>query len=302
MRLARGCPRSGRGWVNVLIAGAVTAAALALVASSLTEPVTVSAGLDRRTVALSVLLQIIGAGFVASAAAGALHARRCELATLVALGWPRRPVRKRLMREFGGVALAAGFGGSLRRAPARTLLGAVMIAAACAALGIEFIVRQVIDDVSIVSIGGWLGHPASALTSAIDITVVFVIVTVAIVTVADLDALTFRERASELRTLRAIGWSARRVWRLVVWEALLIGLTGGVAAGGVEMAVGLAVVHHMPPQRVAAMSLVVVGAGVVLSLISICIATIACSYVGGRAAGRRCSLFTNGFPSLLPWP
>jgi hypothetical protein len=372
MRLARSYLRSGRGRMNVLVTGTVAAAALALVGTSLTAPATMSARLDHRTLVLSVLLEIIGAGFVANGATGALYGLRRELMTLRALGWPRRRLRWCLVREGSVIALAVGMlavavtyaadailGGyaasgwpllampaavaltfaaawwplrratadpdqtetaavglpaaqargfpvlgqaviNLRRTPARTVLGALMIAAACAALSMELIVRRVLDDVSV---GAWLGRPASVRTSAIDIAVVIVIVVVTIATVADLNALTVRERASELRTLRAIGWSARSVRRLVMWEAVLVGLLGGVAAGALEVVVGLVVEHHtLPPRLVLVIALVVAGAGVAIGLVAAGIAVITHGYMDGGAAGRQPPLFTNGFPRIVPWP
>jgi putative ABC transport system permease protein len=372
MRLARSYLRSGRGQMNVLIAGTVAAAALALVSTGLSDPATAATGLDRRTMALSALLQIVGAGFVANGAAGALYGRRHELATLRALGWPRFRLHRCLAREFGVIALAVGLlavavsyaaiailGGyaasgwpllampaavalafaaawwplrratarpewaamavpsgrspartrrglpmvgqavrNLRRFPGRTVLAALMIAVACAALGLELIVRRVLDDVAL---GAWLGRPASPRANAIDIAVVLVIVAVTIVTVADLNSLTVGERAGELRTLRAIGWSARSVGRLVVWEAVLLGLLGGLAAGVLDVAVGLAVLHRTPP-GLALLALVVAGAGVVVSLVAVGIAAITQGHRGSGTAGELNPLFTNGFPMLFPWP
>jgi ABC-type antimicrobial peptide transport system permease subunit len=331
MRLARGYLRSGRGWLSVLIAGTVAATALALVLTSLSSPAAEPAGLDRRAMALSILLLIAGAGFFGNGATGALHGRHHELATLWALGWPRSRLRRYLVREFGLIALAVGVlavgvsyaavailggyaasgwpllampaavaltfaaawwplrrataerawaaTGPLRRAPGSTVFSVTMIAVACVALGVELMVRRILDDVSLAA---WLGHPASPQASVLDVAVVLVIFAVAIVTVADLNSVAVRERAGELRTLRAIGWSPRSTGRLAVWEAVLLGLVGGLAAGGLHVAVAIAVVRHASP-TLAAQALVVVGAGVLISLVAVGITAI----TPGRRGFRR---------------
>jgi ABC-type antimicrobial peptide transport system permease subunit len=106
-----------------------------------------------------------------------------------------------------------------------------------------------------------------------------VILAMATVTVADTGWLTAGERAAELRTLHAIGWPAWGVVRLVAWEAVLLGLAGGLVASVLDVAGSLAVVHHAPVRLLPAAAMVA-GAGAVVSLAAAGLAAAA-----GRARG-----------------
>jgi len=86
--------------------------------------------------------------------------------------------------------------------------------------------------------------------------------------VADLDLVTVRERAGEMRTLRAIGWSARDVGRLTVWNAVRLGLAGGAVVGAFDLLGGLAVTGSASP-RLIAMACLVALAGLVMSLLGV---------------------------------
>jgi putative ABC transport system permease protein len=63
---------------------------------------------DPTRIALAALILLAGAAFFGNAARAALRARRRDLATLTALGWPRRQLRRQLLQEFTVVALASG--------------------------------------------------------------------------------------------------------------------------------------------------------------------------------------------------
>jgi hypothetical protein len=78
---------------------------------------------DPGRIALSALILLAGAALFGNAARAALRARRRDLATLTALGWQRRQLRRQLLQEFAVVALASG------------LLAVVAAAAIGAALG-----------------------------------------------------------------------------------------------------------------------------------------------------------------------
>ena len=78
---------------------------------------------DPSRIALSALILLAGAAFFGNAAGAALRARRRDLATLTALGWPRRQLRRQLLQELAVVALASG------------LLAVIAAAAIGAALG-----------------------------------------------------------------------------------------------------------------------------------------------------------------------
>ena len=125
----------------------------------------------------------------------------------------------------------------------------------------------------------------------IDTSVVITTLALATVTVAELDWQSARRRLIERRTLQAIGWSAGGVVRLVAWEATLLGMAGGLAAGVIDVAGGLVFVHSLPAGMLAAAT-VVTGTGMLVSLIGArCLglgrfaAPPFCAYV--QQAGRR---------------
>jgi predicted lysophospholipase L1 biosynthesis ABC-type transport system permease subunit len=256
-------------------------------------------GLRPRGITLAQLGVMAGEVALANGAYGLLRGRRRDMATLRALGWKRRRVRRAFMREFTTPAVTSGLLAalvayvigllavgrpllwwpllsvpaavavtvaaawwpvvwatgvaeapvvravpagawfrrprplpwpraagravrSLSRRPARTALGAGVIAVACSALGLEL--------QGLVEAGG-AGTSLLGPRDMADVSVVIASLAAATATVADLHRRTVRERAPELSTLRAIGWPAREVVWLLAWEAMLVGLTGGLGAG-----------------------------------------------------------------------
>jgi putative ABC transport system permease protein len=153
---------------------------------------------------------------------------------------------------------------TLFRAPSRTLLGMFIVALACMALSLELSTRWVFGS----DTESWAGRSASWQGTTIDFAVVLVIMTMATFMLADLDGVTFGERSAEVRTLRAIGWSVGDVARLTVWNAVRLGVAGGLAAGVFDLLGGLAVTGSVPPRLIAVAGLVVV-AGVAMSLLAV---------------------------------
>jgi putative ABC transport system permease protein len=151
----------------------------------------------------------------------------------------------------------------LLRTPSRTVLGVFVIALACAALSLELAARWAFGAAA----QSWAGRSASWQGTAVDVAAVLVIVTMATFLVADLDWVTVRERSIEMRTLRAIGWSARDVARLTVGNAVWLGLAGGAAGGAFDLFGGLAVAGSAPP-RLIAVAVGVLVAGVAMSLLA----------------------------------
>ncbi len=157
--------------------------------------------------------------------------------------------------------------GRLLREPARTLLGGFVIALACAALSLELAARWAFSGAA----HSWAGRSVTWQGTVVDIAAVLVIVTMATVTVADLDRVTAHERAGELRTLRAIGWSARDVATLTLRNAVRLGLAGGLAAGALDFLGTLAVAGYLAPRMIAVAGLAAL-AGVAISLLAACLA------------------------------
>jgi hypothetical protein len=150
---------------------------------------------------------------------------------------------------------------NLLHAPKRTWLRVLVIAASCGALGQLLATRWAFGGTLVIS---WLGHVVSLQPDPIDTSVVIVTLVLAAVTVAELDWPTVRRQVLERQTLQAIGWSAGGLVRLVGWEALLLGLTGGFAAGVIDLAGGLVIAHRLPAGMLAAAA-AAAGAGVLVS-------------------------------------
>ena len=199
---------------------------------------------------------------------------------LAAVWWPLLPAAARVLaeplclnrwrwpgrrsgagsRQEGRAPVAAG---KLLRSPYRTLLGGFVIALACAALSLEFAARWAFGGAA----QSWAARSDSPAGMVVDAAAVLIIVTMATVTVADLDLVTARERAGELRTLRAIGWSARDVTRLTLWNAVRRGLAGGLAAGMADIGAGFAV-PGSAPLRLTAVVAMAAAAGIAVSLLA----------------------------------
>jgi putative ABC transport system permease protein len=153
---------------------------------------------------------------------------------------------------------------AMLRAPRRTLLGAGVVTVACTLMGLELAVRWVFGGAVV---GSWLGQPFSWQDDPVDLAAILVIVALATVTVMDVCWLNARERAVELRTLRAIGWPAHGVALLAVGEAVLLGFAGGGAGSVLDIACVLAVVHRVPAELLPVLG-VVLGTGVAMTLLA----------------------------------
>lgn len=170
---------------------------------------------------------------------------------------------------------------NLLRKPIRTAAGALVIATASVAVGLELAT----DDGGPAWTGrAWLGRPATWQVSVIDVATVAVIVVLAAGTVADLYWLSARERAVELSTLRAMGWSALRMARLAATEAILLGMVAGLIdlAGGIVLAHQALAGGTATTGVVAWVAGVAVTAGVAGIMISLLAAGVA-ALIGRRA-------------------
>jgi hypothetical protein len=170
-----------------------------------------------------------------------------------------------LQATVGGLA---GRGHDRPATPAPALLGVFVIALAGAALSLQLAVRWAFRG----AVQSWAGRSISWQGTLVDVAAVLVIVTMAIVTVADLDSAGLRERAVEARTLRAIGWSARDLARLRVCRAIRLGLAGGGVAGALVL-LGGQVAGAAPPLLIGVAGLAA-AAGVVMSLLAAGLSTI----------------------------
>jgi hypothetical protein len=153
--------------------------------------------------------------------------------------------------------------------PAPALLPVAVIALAGAALSLELADRWAFRG----AVQSWAGRSISWQGTLVDIAAVLVIVTMATVTVADLDPASLRERAAEARTLRATGWSARDLARLRVRRAIRLGLAGGGIAGALVLLGGQVAAGTAPPPLIGVVGLAA-AAGVAMSLLTVGLSTI----------------------------
>jgi ABC-type lipoprotein release transport system permease subunit len=207
--------------------------------------------------AVGLLAGIVGAGLaIAVAAAAAL-----ELATLRALAVVPLAVglvaaaglapalRAARMSPLAAVrppATTSGRGGNagtflrlalvnLRRLPARTLVGVLGLAAGVAALALLLSVEASFQG-SLV--GTLLGNAISLQVRGLDFVAAGLTIALAAVSLADVLLVNLRQRAPELVTLRSVGWSERDLARVVLIEALLLGVAGSGVGSLLALAVG----------------------------------------------------------------
>ena len=120
---------------------------------------------------------------------------------------------------------------NIARVPGRSLLAALSLATGVGALTLLLAITLVFHNALT---GTLLGSALSLQVRGSDYAAVGVIVLLAAASVADVLYLNLRERASEIATLQATGWTDRSLARLIGTEALWLGLLGsltGAAAG-----------------------------------------------------------------------
>ncbi|GAA2352333.1 hypothetical protein GCM10010170_043040 [Dactylosporangium salmoneum] len=122
---------------------------------------------------------------------------------------------------------------NLLRVPGRTLLGA-------AALAIGITAATLLGAVTFAFhgaiVGTLLGDAVSLQVRSVDTIAVAATVLLGAIAVADVLYLNIRDRAAELATLRATGWTAGALGRLVAAEGFGIGVLGGLIGGGLGLA------------------------------------------------------------------
>jgi putative ABC transport system permease protein len=176
-------------------------------------------------------LLAIPAAVVLALAAGAWPAWRAARADPAAVLRPAVSTtagRGRAPRRVATLALA-----NLARTPGRTLLGAaslmIGVAALTMLLAITFAFRGAVT-------GTLLGEAISLQARPVDYLAVAVTIVLGIVSVADVLYLNISERAGELALFTAVGWTDAILNRLVVTEAIGMGVLGGALGAGLGLA------------------------------------------------------------------
>ena len=148
-------------------------------------------------------------------------------------------VRVRRWRGAGGSggcgSIAALALANLRRLPARTLLGAAGLFVGVARLTVLVAIERSFGGTLV---GTLLGNAISVQVRGSDFVAVGLTILLAAVSVADVLYLNLRERAAELATLRAVGWSDGQLCTTVVLEALGMGLIGSVSGAVLGLVFG----------------------------------------------------------------
>lgn len=145
----------------------------------------------------------------------------------------------------------------------RRLLRTLLIAGASVALSLQVAARWAFTGAAT----SWTQRPVTGQATLVDGAAVLIVVLMATFTVADLDWVALRERAVEVRTLRAIGWSAPGLARLTSRNAVWPGLSGGLIAGGADLLIGLPATGAAPLRLIALVALTA-ASGIALSLIA----------------------------------
>jgi hypothetical protein len=151
----------------------------------------------------------------------------------------------------------------LRAGSRKLLLRTLVIAGASVALSLQVAARWAFAGAAT----SWTQRPVTVQGTLVDGAAVLIVVLMAMFTVADLDWVALRERAVEVRTLRAIGWSALDLAMLTVRNAVWPGLSGGLIAGGIDLLVGLPA-SGAAPLRLVALVALAAASGVAFSLLA----------------------------------
>lgn len=193
--------------------------------------------------------------------AGAVPALRAAHTTpIAALAPPVSDAARARVR----VRSIAGYAGScLARRAGRTVLSAVTLglAVACLAglLTATFAFRGAVA-------GSLLGTYVTVQIRAVDYLSAGLAIGLACFSVADLLALTLRERAGEIVTLKATGWANRHLTRATLLEALGIAALGSLPGAGIAVAVAVVLGAPTGISLLAAGTATAIGALLVLAL------------------------------------
>ncbi|MET8044556.1 FtsX-like permease family protein [Micromonospora sp. NPDC005215] len=252
------------GWparrIAALVLGEVAALGLAagVLALGLAFPLAAALdiGIGWRRAALAVpvaLLLALVAGLVPALRAAGAHPAAALRPLVAPARWVRRP------RGLFGMALV-----NLVRTPGRTLLGAGALAIGLAALTLVTAAAYAFRGAIV---GSLLGDTVSLNVRGADTLAAVVTVLLGAGAVADVLYLNVRDRAAELSTLRAIGWTDAALSRLVGYEGLLIGALGAVAGAGLGLAGAAWLVGALPAALVLVAAAVALG-GVLLTCLA----------------------------------
>ncbi|MFC6016569.1 FtsX-like permease family protein [Plantactinospora solaniradicis] len=163
-------------------------------------------------------------------AAGAVPALRASRAHPAAALRPASAPARRAHRPRGVLGLALA---NLVRVPGRTALGAVALGIGVAALTMLAGINHAFQGTVV---GSLLGDTVSLTVRTADTTAALATTLLGAVAVADVLYLNIRDRAAELATLRATGWTEPALARLAAYEGVGIGLLGATTGAALGLA------------------------------------------------------------------
>ncbi|MEV0000923.1 ABC transporter permease [Micromonospora sp. NPDC050980] len=252
------------GWparrIGALVLGEVATLGLVagLLAVGLAVPLGhgIGIGVDWRRALLAVPVALVLA--LVAGLAPALRAARAHPAAAL-----RPPVagafRARRTRSVAGMAVV-----NLVRVPGRTLLGAAALAIGVAALTVVGAVTVAFRGAVV---GSLLGDTVSLSVRGADTLAAVATVLLGAAAVADVVYLDVRDRATELATLRATGWTDGALARLIGYQALCLGGLGALTGAGLGLGGAAWLVGDVPPALVAVATVVAV-AGVLVTCLA----------------------------------
>ncbi|MFI5832368.1 FtsX-like permease family protein [Micromonospora sp. NPDC051300] len=257
------------GWparrIGALVLGEVAALGLVagLLAVGLAVPLghALGIGVDWGRALLAVPVALLLA--LVAGLAPALRAARAHPAAAL-----RPPVagalRARRTRTVAGMAVV-----NLARVPGRTALGAAALAIGVAALtvvgAVSFAFRGAV-------VGSLLGDTVSLSVRGADTLAAVATVLLGAAAVADVVYLDVRDRATELATLLATGWSDGALARLIGYQALFLGGLGALTGAGLGLGGAAWLVGDVPAALVA-VAAVVAAAGVLVTCLAALVPT-----------------------------
>ncbi|WP_406105810.1 FtsX-like permease family protein [Micromonospora globbae] len=257
------------GWpvrrIGALILGEVAVLGLAagLLSLALAVPLGSALGVDVdwRRAALAVpvaLLLALAAGVVPALRAARAHPAAALRPLVAGARRGRRP------RTLLGLAVT-----NLLRTPGRTLLGAGALAIGVAALTLVAAAAYAFRGAIV---GSLLGDLVSLSVRGADAVAAAATVLLGAAAVADVLYLNIRDRAAELATLRAVGWTDSALARLVGYEGLALGATGAVTGAAVGLAGTAWMIGDLPGPLVLVAALVALG-GVLVTAVAALVPT-----------------------------
>lgn len=196
-----------------------------------------------------------------TAVAGLLPAARAAVTQPVAAIRPPvlEAARARHARSILGLSLV-----NLLRVPGRTVLGALSMAIGVGALTVLVAVATTFRNLIV---GTLLGTAVSVQVTPSDYAAAAVIIVLAAAAIGDILYLNQRERAGELATLNATGWSRGALSRLTTSEGLWMSLLGSVGGGALGLLITGKLADAIPPQLVLT-AVATAAAGLVAGLLA----------------------------------